>query len=114
MSSTGLVLFWTAVVLIMIPLSLWLLKRSGMAGVGGPVDAPLKAISQLQLGHGQRVVTVQVNSGDQPTWLVLGVTAQQITTLHTMPAPAAATKVVTPPASFAQHLRRLAERQSAA
>jgi flagellar protein FliO/FliZ len=32
----------------------------------------------------QRVITVEVGQGDQRKWLVLGVTPQQITTLHTM------------------------------
>ena len=114
MQSTGLMLFWVAVVLIMIPLSLWLLKRSGMAGAaGGPAHAVLKPIAQVQLGQGQRVVTVEVDAGGERTWLVLGVTAHQITPLHTLAAPLkppATDLLPTASASFAQQLRRFSDR----
>ena len=33
-----------------------------------------------------RLVTVEVGQGEQRQWLVLGVTPQGITALHTMPA----------------------------
>lgn len=115
MQSTGLMVFWLLIVLALIPVSLWLLKRSGMAtGLQGEgAAAVLKPVAQVSLGNGQRVVTIEVNSGEQRTWLVLGVTGQQINTLHTMDAPAvspgAATATPLPP--FAQLLRRVTERQ---
>lgn len=114
MQSTGLMLFWLLIVLALIPVSLWLLKRSGVAGVSGDASAAvLKPVAQVSLGNGQRVVTVEINSGEQRTWLVLGVTAQQINTLHTLPAPAvspAPVGLARPLPPFAQLLRRATER----
>ena len=43
MQSTGLMLFWFVVVLIMIPVSLWLLKRSGWQPAPRPWAASLSA-----------------------------------------------------------------------
>jgi flagellar protein FliO/FliZ len=54
-------------------------------------------------------VTVEVGSGEQRRWLVLGVTAQHISTLHTLapqdPDPATAAPGAAAP-SFAQALRQ--------
>ncbi|HET6787007.1 MAG TPA: flagellar biosynthetic protein FliO [Aquabacterium sp.] len=118
MQSTGLMVFWLVVVLAMIPVSLWLLKRSGMAGNalkgGGP--AVLQTVAQTNVGPGQRVVTVELNAGGERTWLVLGVTQQQITPLHTLAAPAASatapTSVQLPLAAqaFSSLLRRTSDR----
>ena len=99
---------WLLVVLAAIPVSLWLLKRSGVAGVSGDASAAvLKPVAQVSLGNGQRVVTVEINSGEQRTWLVLGVTAQQINTLHTLPAPA----VSPAPVGLARPLPPFAQRR---
>jgi len=113
MQSIGLMVFWLVVVLALIPVSLWLLKRSGWtpAGGGGAPTSVLKTVGQASLGPGQRVVTVELDANGQRTWLVLGVTAQQVTALHTLPAPALTDA---PPAAptmplgqaFAQVLRR--------
>lgn len=116
MQSTGLMVFWLFIVLALIPVSLWLLKRSGAMGLqgAGGAAAVLTPVAQVSLGNGQRVVTVEVNSGEQRTWLVLGVTGQQINTLHTMEAPAVSPSgaaSVRPLPPFAQLLRRVAERQ---
>ena len=118
MQSTGLMVFWLLIVLALIPVSLWLLKRSGVAGLQGAGGgaAVLTPVAQVSLGNGQRVVTVEVNSGEQRTWLVLGVTGQQINTLHTMEAPAVSpgANSVRPLPPFAQLLRRVADRQGSA
>jgi flagellar protein FliO/FliZ len=84
MQSTGLMLLWFLVVLALIPVSLWLLKRSGWTpkGVAAQSPWPMKTLGQLPLGPGQRVVTIEVGSGAEKTCLVLGVTAHSITTLH--------------------------------
>jgi flagellar protein FliO/FliZ len=114
MQSTALMVFWLLIVLALIPVSLWLLKRSGVAGLQGTGSAVVLApVAQISLGNGQRVVTVEVNSGEQRTWLVLGVTGQQINTLHTMDAPAERPDgaQVRPVPPFAQLLRRVTERQ---
>lgn len=90
MQSIGQMVFWLVVVLLMIPASLFLLKRSGLAqrSLGGVTkDQVLRTVAQTALGPGQRVVTLEVSAGGQKTWLILGVTGQQITTLSQMPAP---------------------------
>ena len=81
-------LLWFGVVLALIPAALWLLKRSGLtpAGLRGAAAGP-RLTGSLALGPQQRVVTVEVGEGDERRWLVLGVTAQQITTLHTLTVP---------------------------
>lgn len=121
MQSAGLMFFWLLVVLALIPVSMWLLKRSGLAGgLGGASGNVLKPVAQLGLGPQQRVVTVELTVGDKRTWLVLGVTQQQITTLHTLDAPEgehlALSSGVSPGAStgasFAQWLRRSTDRQT--
>jgi flagellar protein FliO/FliZ len=84
MQSTGLMMLWFLVVLALIPVTLWLLKRSGWTpkGVAAQSPWPMKTLGQLPLGPGQRVVTIEVGSGADKACLVLGVTANSITTLH--------------------------------
>ena len=92
----------------------WPRQVSGLPG--DAAASVLKPVAQVSLGNGQRVVTIEVNSGEQRTWLVLGVTAQQINTLHTLEAPAVSPGVsgaVRPLPPFAQLLRRVADRQGA-
>jgi len=71
-----------AVVMGAIGLTAWLARRymPAMRGAGGLV----KVVGGVMIGPKERVVVVEV--GD--TWLVLGVTAQQVNTLHTVPRPA--------------------------
>jgi len=86
-ASLGAGLVWFLVILIAIPVALWLLKRTpygaAMSGVRGGV-APMRAVSTLNLGAHQRLVTVEVGQGDERRWLVLGVTPQSINALHEM------------------------------
>jgi flagellar protein FliO/FliZ len=117
MQSTGLMIFWLVAVLAMIPASLWLLKRSGLATNALKGEAAvLKTVAQTNVGPGQRVVTVEVNAGGVRTWLVLGVTQQQITPLHTLAAPEGLpmtdVAAATPPLSqaFSALLRRTSDR----
>ena len=101
-------LLWFVAILVAIPLALWLLKRTPLGGSGGA--GVMKSVAMLPLSTSQRIVTVEVGSGDERRWLVLGVTPSAITTLHTMaPAmPAAeATAGAIPPASFAQLFARV-------
>jgi flagellar protein FliO/FliZ len=85
MQSTGMMIFWFVFIVGLIPLSLYMLKKSGLAKNRiGSGDAVLKTVSQLSLGPGQRIVTVELGAGDQKTWLVLGVTGQSITALHSL------------------------------
>jgi len=55
----------------------------GPAGAGGSASRLLSAVA---VGPQQRVVTVEVGPEGARTWLVLGVTGQSITCLHTVPA----------------------------
>ena len=72
-------------------------------------DLWLQAGQSLPLAPNQRLVTVEVGRGESRRWLVLGVTGQQISTLHEM-APQDDTSTLPPPpaaAPFAQLLGRL-------
>jgi flagellar protein FliO/FliZ len=71
-----------AIVVALIPLALWLLKRTPMGGAGK--GEGLRSVAVLPLSASQRIVTVEVGVGNEKRWLVLGVTPQSITTLHTM------------------------------
>jgi flagellar protein FliO/FliZ len=97
---------WFFAVIAAIPLVLWMLKRTPLAGVTGG-NAALKSVGVLALSASQRVVAVEVGLGDERRWLVLGVTPHSIQTLHTM-APqgdvSPSTALATPP--FAQWLAR--------
>ncbi|RYY71009.1 MAG: flagellar biosynthesis protein FliO [Comamonadaceae bacterium] len=59
-------------------------RRLGAAGIDG--GSASKLLSTVALGPQQRVVTVEVGPPGARTWLVLGVTGQSITCLHTLPA----------------------------
>ena len=83
MVSSGLnSLLWFIAIIAMIPCALWLLKRTPMGGGAG--NGAMRSVAALPLSANQRIVTVEVGQGDERRWLVLGVTAQSITTLHTM------------------------------
>lgn len=83
----------------------WLLKR--LPGAGLRSSDQLRVVSSLAVGQRERLLVVQVG----PQQLLLGVTAQGISTLHTLaeplpePAPAAAKGAIPLPA-FAQLLTR--------
>ena len=70
-------------VLLLIPVALWLLKRTPLgqsaSGLGG-----LRVVAALPLAPNQRLLTVEVGTGDERRWLVLGVSPAGIQTLHTM------------------------------
>lgn len=101
-------LLWFLAILALIPLALWLLKRTPAGG--GMATGLMRTVAVLPLAPNQRVVTVEVGSGDERRWLVLGVTGQHIATLHTM-APQDETVVAPPTDSpFAQLLGRLQQR----
>ena len=99
-------LLWFIAIIAMIPAALWLLKRTPMGGGAG--HGAMRSVAALPLSANQRIVTVEVGQGDARRWLVLGVTAQSITTLHTMEpqaeAPAAAASAAP---AFAQLLAKL-------
>jgi flagellar protein FliO/FliZ len=108
MSSLQAVL-WFVAVLAMIPLALWLLKRTPL-GAGSGVPGSPRTVAVLPLSPQQKLVTVEVGQGEERLWLVLGVSAQGIQNLHTMVAqtPASPPAPVPPPAAaFAQLLGRM-------
>jgi flagellar protein FliO/FliZ len=76
-------LAWFIAILALIPLALWLWKRTPAGGASA--QGPMRSVAVLPLAPNQRLVTVEVGRGDARRWLVLGVTAQSITTLHEMP-----------------------------
>jgi flagellar protein FliO/FliZ len=70
------------VLLALLPLGIrWIQQRTpgGTASSGTS-----KIISAIAVGPHQRVVTVEVGPAGMRTWLVLGVTAQNITCLHSV------------------------------
>ena len=67
-------LLWFVAILALIPAALWLLKRTPAGGAGG--GTLMKHVAVLPLSASQRLVTVEVGSGDERRWLVLGATAQ--------------------------------------
>ena len=75
-------LLWFLAILVLIPVALWLLRRTPMGGAAG--HGVLRSVAAMPLSTSQRIVTVEVGHGAARRWLVLGVTAQSITTLHTM------------------------------
>jgi flagellar protein FliO/FliZ len=109
MPSQGLTsLLWFLAILALIPLALWLLKRTPMGGSAS--QGVLRSIAVLPLSPSQRIVAIEVGHGEARRWLVLGVTPQSITTLHAMVPQddlATALQPLQPPAAFAQLLARL-------
>ncbi|HZF80443.1 MAG TPA: flagellar biosynthetic protein FliO [Rubrivivax sp.] len=106
-------LLWFFAVIAMIPVALWLLKRTPLGGASGLAGAP-RAVAVLPLSAQQKVVTVEVGLGEDRQWLVLGVSPQGIRTLHTMAAVGDVPTVIAggpgsagPGAPFAQLLSRL-------
>ena len=84
MISNGIGSFlWFLAIVALIPASLWFLKRTPLGGGGSGV---IRSVGALALSTSQRIVTVEVGTGEDRRWLVLGVTPSSITTLHTMAA----------------------------
>jgi flagellar protein FliO/FliZ len=106
MPSIALSLLWFVAIVAMIPLALWLLKRTRFAGAGG---APLmRTVSSLPISPSQRLVTVEVGLGEDKRWLVLGVTSHSINTVYMMvPQDEALAPAAAPTPPFAQLLDTL-------
>ncbi len=108
-ASSGITaLLWFLAVIAAIPLCLWLLKRTPLGQAGGGAGTP-RTVAVLPLTAQHKLVTVEVGQGEERLWLVLGVSAQGIRTLHTMAAQAHEPPLPPPPpaAAFAQLLGRL-------
>lgn len=93
----------------------WVAKRTGFAPQSKN-NKLLKVTASCQVGRGEKVVVVEVGTGEEnKTWLVLGVTSHQITPLHTLSAPPVLTTTddVTAsqkPADFSQLLKKVLKR----
>ncbi len=74
-----------AAVLVLIPGALWLLKRSPLGAKAQGKAKVMRSVAVLPLSSTQRIVTVEVGQGADRRWLVLGVTPQTISTLHSLP-----------------------------
>ena len=83
---------WVSVVLFVVLLALvpvglkWVQRRMGV-GAMGVSSAGVKVVSAVGVGPHQRVVTVEAGPKGARVWLTLGVTAQNITCLHTAAVP---------------------------
>jgi flagellar protein FliO/FliZ len=99
-------LLWFTAIVVLIPLALWLLKRTPLGGSIG--SGPLRHVAALPLSASQRLAIVEVGSGSERRWLVLGVSPQSINTLHTMePQDAGAPSAADDGTAFAQLLSRM-------
>jgi len=98
---------WFCAIVALIPVTLWFLKRTPLGGTG-PAGM-MRTVAMLSLSTSQRIVTIEVGSGDERRWLVLGVTPGSITPLHTMAPHDGATPSAPVPMhpAFAQILGRL-------
>jgi len=101
-STFGSLLAFAAVVAL-IPLALWLLKRTPIGG--GAAHGVMRTVAVLPISANQRLLTVEVGTGDDRQWLVLGVSSAGIQMLHTM-APQALPAAASMPGPFAQLLAR--------
>lgn len=94
-------------ILLLILLAAWLFRRLGFAPQvrNGKL---LNLRASCQVGQRERVVVVEVDN----TWLVLGVTAQQVTPLHSLPAPPHHNEAAeaAQPADFRQLIQKILKR----
>jgi len=67
-------------VLGLIFLCAWLARRFGLQRLGG--NHLVKVVSSASIGQREKIVVVELDG----TWLVLGVTPSQVSTLHSLPA----------------------------
>jgi flagellar protein FliO/FliZ len=99
---------WFLAIVALIPITLWLLKRTPMGSTS--TNNLMRTVAVLPLAPGQRLVTVEVGLGQERRWLVLGITPQHINTLHSMAPQDDAMAATAPPtaaASFSELLGNL-------
>ncbi|GLR14535.1 hypothetical protein GCM10007907_33250 [Chitinimonas prasina] len=77
--------------------SAWLMRRMTPGHLGG--QAQLRVVGGVMVGAKERVVVVELRD----TWLVLGVTPNKVSTLHTLPRPDDLPQVAVP-VPFAEKL----------
>lgn len=76
------VVLFLVILALLPPAVRWFQQRAPGGAANG---AASRIVSTLAVGPQQRVVTVEIGPEGSRTWLVLGVTSQSITCLHTMP-----------------------------
>lgn len=85
MTQTLLTVTAFVLLLAMVPMGLrWWQGRT--TGAGPATGSASRVVSAVAVGPQQRVVTVEVGPADARVCLVLGVTAQSVSCLHTLPA----------------------------
>lgn len=82
----------------------WLLKRSQM--LSGGAHRQLQVIGGISLGARERAVLVQVGNEQ----ILLGVTPQQVRTLHVLPEPLESHQTSDKNGNFAEKLREMMQR----
>jgi flagellar protein FliO/FliZ len=93
-----------ALVIALIPLALWLLKRTPVGGAAA--QGVMRVVAMLPISTNQRILALEVGSGAQRQWLLLGISPAGIQTLHTMAPQADAPAAGPGTAPFAQLLSR--------
>lgn len=81
-------------VLALIPVALWVLRRTPMGAPG-----PVRVVASQQIGPQQRLLTLEVGAGESRQWLIVGVSAAGMQTLHTMVPSVASASATQPVAS---------------
>jgi flagellar protein FliO/FliZ len=109
--STGLVQIFLALVAVIALMLLiaWLFKRVGPVNSMNKVS--MKVVGGISIGNRERIMVVEI--ADQ--WLVLGVTAQQINTLSSMPKQEITTNTVNsnnPENQFSHWLKKTLEKRN--
>lgn len=94
---------WFLLVLAVIPLALWMFKRSPMGRLHG--CSGLRMVGVLALGPQQKLITVAIGEGEQVRHLLLGVTPQSIQLLQELKPGEAPSPSEAPP-TFGQLLAR--------
>lgn len=79
-----------------LPMAIKWVKQRAVGGVR-ELAGHSKIVSAVAVGPHQRVVTVEVGPEGARTLLVLGVTAQTISCLHSSPAAVSSSEPVVPP-----------------
>jgi flagellar protein FliO/FliZ len=105
-SLVTVVLFVLAILSIPFLLRRWQDRRGGLAGGAAATGTGAKVLSAIAVGPQQRVVTIEIGPEGARIQLVLGVTAQSVTCLHTSgpPGPAVAATPASAFVSSSSHL----------
>ncbi len=98
-------LMWLVVIVASIPVVLWLLRRTPVGA--GAASGVGRTVGVLPLSGTHRIVTVEVGSGEDRRWLVLGLTPSSVQTLHVMPPQQQESGSEARPAAFGDVLSRM-------